>query len=335
MTDPRDAFVQLALARARAHEDIELALPHPGDLAIDVVPTDGATFCLTLHTLFVQTRDASPTARADALDRRLHAALAPATAPDAWSDAAPRLRTVLRAASSLGPDLRDFAARPALPGLVEAAVIDNEFALLYARAEHADGWGQDADGVVTRGRAQLHDVLFEPWDEAAGLWCAEHEYGSAQLLRGGALARLSARLGGPLVAAVPHAQLVLVGPTDPSTVARLARTADAEYGAGGRPVSPCLYAIEPAVELRVAADHPAFEALERARARLWCDEVSAAAHALGLDVQPAAIRGQDGRLHTAVRHTPAAILPEAEVTLHGPAPRGERVPGMWPPWRVS
>ena len=334
MNEPRSAFVGLALERARAHAAIELALPNPEDLAIDVVPRDGAPFCLTLHTLYVQTRDASPAARAEALDRRLEAALAPAAVPAAWAEAAPRLRTVLRAASSLGPDLRAWVARPALPGLIEAAVIDHDHAMLYVRAEHAREWKVDPAEVLDRGRAQADPLDWQPWDQGAGIWCCDDGYAGAQALCGGVLGEVSERLSGPLVAAAPHAHLLLVARRDVASVIRLARTADAEYGAGGRPISPCLYVGAPSAELRVAAEHPAFETLERSRVRLWIDEVSATAHARGDELELAAVRAEDGRLRTAVRHAALPALPEAEVTLGGAAPAGERLAGTWPPWRI-
>lgn len=334
MTEARSAFVQLALERARAHAGIELALPHPDDLAIDVVPRQGATFRLTLHTLFVSCQDRSPAARAEAVDRRLDAALTPAVVPAAWAAAAPRLRTVLRAASSLGPDLGGFVARPALPGLIEAAVIDHEHAVLFVRAEHARAWGREPSAVLDVGRQRGDPPNLQPWDEPAGLWCSDAGTDGAQLLRAEALTALQERLGGPIVVALPHAHLLLVARQDPTTTARLARTAGAEYDAAGGPVSPCLYAGTPLTELRVERAHPAFEALERARVQLWVDEVSATAAARGVELELAAARGDDGRLRTALRWQALDALPEAEVVLDGPAPSGERVPGTWPPWRV-
>jgi hypothetical protein len=334
VTSARAAFRALALERARAHPGVELALPHPDDLALDVVPTDGPAFRLSLHTLFARSRDASPEQRLRALDARIAAALSPAEVPPTWAEAAPRLRAVLRAASTLGPDLREHAARPCLPGLVLAAVIDHPHLVLHVSAAQARGWGQDRGAVVDAALGTTAALALEPWDEDAGLWCSDGLTAGAALLRPGAIAALEASLGGPVAVAIPGSDLLVVGPATPAGVGRLARTAAAEHGAAGQPVSPCLYSGTPLEPLRVAPEHPAFDALERARIQLWVDEVSSAAHARGVELELAAVRGEDGRLRTAVRSTGQTILPVAEITLDGPAPTGPEVPGLWPPWRA-
>jgi hypothetical protein len=324
VTEREQAFLELAIARARQHPGVDLALPE-ADLSVSIVPVEGDTFRLTLHTLFATTSDRSPDDRAAALDARLDAALTPMELPADWLEAQPRLRTVLRSASTFGATLGELVAMPVLPGLVEAAVLDHPHAVLHVNRQAAADWGRSPTDVLLAARAATPPVELEPWDADAGLYCSDQLSGGAWALH---------RSDAPdTVFAVPHAHLLIVGPNDPKSVARLAATASAEYDAGGRPVSPCVYAPGPVRELRVPPSHPAFDALERARIQLWVDEVAATAHDVGVELRLAAARGPDGRLRTAVEWTDAESLPEAEVTLGGPAPEGERVPWRWPPWR--
>ena len=357
MTDPRAAFAALALERARARADVQLALPSEDELCLELVPRAGGPLRLNLHALFVRCRDLSPEARLDAVDQHLEAAIAPLDAPRTWADALPLLRCVLRAPSALGHAPASLVARPVLPSVLLAAVIAHPRPLAMVTQAQADGWGLATDAVLGAALLATPEPRWEPWDEAAGLWCSDEGTAAASLLRPSVLRSAESLLGGPAVVAMPDRFLTILGPARPDSVARLARSAANEYAAAGGPLSPCLYtgapneplhlhpghpALEPlrldptpsALEpLRLAPGHPAFEALERARIQLWADEVHVAAGARSMELELSGVRGEDGRLRTAVGWIEGFALPEAELTIGGPAPAGEVVPGTWPPWR--
>ncbi len=347
MADPSPhPFLRLAWERARAHPDVELAVPLGEGLALDVVPRVGPPFRLQLDALHLETLDADPAERLRALDDLLTRACHPADRP-AWEEVAPRLRAIVRPGSTLlrGPQGPGVVARPLGHCLVEIVVDDHDGAATFVTLSSTEAWGLSEDGVRAAAycNAKLDPAALIAWDPTveARIWSIEpadgHPTGALCAGQWAALAR--SHLHGPPIVAAPHADLVLVaGGGDVSAVLRLAETAPREYEAGPKPVSPALYTLDDTglVPLRVATDHPAFEALEASRVRAWADEVAAQAAAFGVPVQGVGVRQPNGRLATGVRADgPVSLLPEAEVYVDVDPPRGGRVPGSWPPWRQA
>lgn len=345
MTDPRAAFLELARARALAHDGVDQAIARRDDLALDIAPHEGGAFALHLENLYLECRDSSPEERTAALDHRLDLALAPEPGPATWEDARPRLRSVLRGGGLLqvARGHSGLVARPVGPCLIEALVVDAPETMAYVTAADLEGWGVDGNDALDRGRAQLTCAIRkEPWDPRAPspIWSIDGPpgYTASLLLVPGWLDSLAGQVEGDPIVAVPHGDLLIVaGDANPAVVERLAKTANREYGSSAHALCPTLLTLHEGglFPLRVPPDHPAFSDLEHARVRLWADEVHAQAQEFGEPVEPAAAQRPDGRLLLAVRTTgPATRLPEADVYLDGEPPAGERVPGAWPPWRA-
>ena len=338
----RHPFLTLALERARAHADVELALPRDDGLALDVVPRQGPPFRLDLHGLHLETLDAGPEARAAALDRRLTLACRSRELPASWPAAAPALRVVLRTGALL-TNGADVVARPVGQCLVEALVLDAPESYSFVTARTLESWGVPAEEVFATARSNLDDSgSAVTWDPSApsALWSFEPAAGHApsRLLLPGWLEGFADRVTGRPVAAAPHASLLLVtGDAHPTTLARIARTAAREYASSPQPITPVLLrSTGPGLEpLRVDPHHPAFEQLEDSRVRAWAMDVSAQAEVWGEPVEPVGVRQEDGRLATGARaREGASRLPVAEVYLGVEAPEGPPVQGSWPPWRL-
>ena len=316
--DDLHPFLNLALQRAREHADVDLALPRAQGLGLDVVPRQGPPFRLLLDALHHETIDWSPAERIAAIDARLDAALRPAD-PWPWEEAQPRLTVLMRAASTLAnPDLVTW---PAGLGLRAGVAIDTDDAHLLVTGSRRDGWGKTTAELRALAAQNARRPELTPWDptQPEGVQCGLPD---------------GARLDGLSAFAIPHSGLLLVADrADPAALRRLARTATREYASGPRPISPAVYGadLEP---LRVAREHPAFEAIEQGRVRAWADEVAIQAESMGVAVTPVGVRQPDGRLALGVRADPSApALPEAEVYIDGGGPAGPGVPGTWPAWR--
>jgi len=316
--DELHPFLTLALQRARAHAGVDLALPRAEGLGLDVVPREGPPFRLLLDALHHETLDWSPAQRIAAIDARLDAALRPAD-PWPWEQARPRLTELVRAASTLANT--DLVTWPVGLGLRAGVAIDTDDAHILVTWSRLDGWGITAAGLRALAAQNARTPELTPWDptEPRGVQCGLPD---------------GARLDGLEAFAIPHSGLLLVADReDPASVGRLARTAAREYASGPRPVSPAVYGagLEP---LRVAREHPAFDAIEQGRVRAWADEVATQAESMGVAVTPVGVRQSDGRLALGVRADPSApALPEAEVYIDGEGPAGPAVPGTWPAWR--
>ncbi len=348
-------FLQQAARRAVARDDVELAVPDPQGLSLDVVPRDGATFRLGLSDLWVQCRDLPPEQRLEALDRRLEAALHPPAAPTDPAEARRALRSLLRPASAVSSGLGaddPLIWWPTLPCLVEALVCDLGESFAFVRASDLERWGLSPDRALRHARRNLGDEALAPWDPRAAPPLLELDgdgaWGPARLLEPGWLAGQRAAVGAPPVAAAPHAaQLLHTGHT-PAALSRLARSAEAEYLAAPRPISPALYeaAGDRPRPLQLPADHPAAEAVALGHLRLAADEYGAADEALArIDPAPRAdftVLREGGRVRSRVRWGQAGeLLPEAEevqladgriVPWSQVEPSLEPVQGTWPRW---
>lgn len=337
-----DPFLRLALERARAHPDVDLALPRDDGLAMDVVPQRGPPFRLDLHGLHLETLDVGPEARAAALDRRLTQACRPPGSISTWAEARARLLPLVRTGSFvLGPGA-ELLARPAGPCLLELVVLDGPDAYTFVPRQRLIQWGVAADEVFATARRNLtRPEAFVAWDPSAPspIWSFEPGDGhpTSRILMPGWLDSLAGRVDGGPVAALPHAGLLLVtGDGDPATLARVALTAAREFETSPQPLSPVLVrASSRGLEVaRVEPAHPAFAALEEARVRAWAMDVSAQAEDWGQAVEGVGVRQEDGRLATGARASGEATrLPEAEVYLGVTRPVGALVEGSWPPWR--
>ncbi len=202
--------------------------------------------------------------------------LAPASAPDSFELARPRLGVALRTEThGLGIGEVSMLRRPALPFLDEVALVNSPRAYLddtypirwgvtdeevfaAARANLAAG-GDDLEGASVLGRSVVHVP----------------DYGGgtiiSRLLLDGWLADFADRVGGHPVAFAPSNLMLLVCADEPALVKQLFQLAGEEYGRTARPLSPMAYTPDGHGRISVyepAPDHPAFHAAGKARRRL-------------------------------------------------------------------
>lgn len=161
----------------------------------------------------------------------------------------PLLRSTVYAAGAG----RAVASRPFLPFLVEAIGLDHEQTTQVLTMQTLDDWGVSLDAACS----QAHDVLahhmddrdVETWDPEASYPTfsidRDDSYESSRLLVPGFLASFRGRVRGNPIAIVPHRNLLVVsGDADPDAVRRLLDTAEREYRASPRSLSPDLYTVD-------------------------------------------------------------------------------------------
>jgi hypothetical protein len=205
--------------------------------------------------------------------------------PETWEDAAEMLLPVLRPATffqhGVGPDEpgKQPVRRPFLPFLSEAIAIDHESAMAYAIADNLETWGVDAERAHARALENLERVagegisLYDPtapyriWQVASG-----DAYESSRLLLPGWLASFRDRVEGRPLAAVPERSTLLVtGDGDPAAIERLVASADREFRAAPRSISPALYTVDDSgrvVPYELPAEHPLHARVREGRIHL-------------------------------------------------------------------
>ncbi|WP_433793844.1 hypothetical protein [Actinoplanes sp. CA-252034] len=132
--------------------------------------------------------------------------------PPVWSEAAPRLRPVLRGAAP-GAPLR----RPVLPFLSEFVVVDQPDTMTYVTAAQTTGWKTSADEIFATARANLTGAVLH--GTASGPVVVRfvddgNAYWTSHLLLPGWLPRLSGQVGGTPVAFAPERGTLLVTADD-------------------------------------------------------------------------------------------------------------------------
>lgn len=299
---PEEQFTSLVLALTRALPFVTSAEPHPHKaFTLSVGLTSGGEAAeLYLGNIFAETRELSPE------DRRtrvlgLLTALEPAD-PLAWDEARQALVPLLRSVGYVTAAGRAVANEPFAPFLVVALGIDRESTTQVVTEEALTDWGVSFETA----RDSARDVLMrhagpadiELWDRETGypIFAVGRDdgYQTSRLTLPGFLASFRDRVRGNPIAIVPHRTLMVVsGDADAAAVLRLLRTAEREYRASPRALSPDLYTVD--AEGRVTPwepplDHPHRALVHNNRLLLAVSEYSQQRERL---VEELAERGDD------------------------------------------
>lgn len=211
--------------------------------------------------------------------------LAPASAPEDFELARPRLGVALRPVThGLGESL---LRRPALPYLDEVALVNSPRA--YLDDTYPARWGVSDEEIFAAARANLA-ATGDDLDGASILGRAVMhvpDYGGgtliSRLLLDGWLAELGERVGGKPVAFIPSNLMLLVCADEPALVTQLFQLAGEEYGRTARPMSPMAYTTDAGGRVAVyepTPGHPAVNAAGKARRRLQVSVAERQRHAL-------------------------------------------------------
>jgi hypothetical protein len=229
-----------------------------GDEFSLVVGREEGTHSLFLRNIFVETRDRTPAERAAIIQRFISFVRRPAEDQDALSfrEARGRLVPLLRQVTMFhaidSEKLKVPVRRPFAPFLMECVGIDSEDSIGYVTEAQVEGWKVSADAVFQAAR-ETAAAAFRPGDvrpygteRGFALWHVgkDDSYESSRLLVPGWLAAFAPRVSGRPVAIVPSRSRVIVGGDGNESCLRvLAETAQREYTASPRSISPALYTV--------------------------------------------------------------------------------------------
>jgi hypothetical protein len=246
------AFLDKAEAILRALAPVESVRRPPGQGAL-AFTFAGKEQTLHFHHLFGELRDCSPEVRKERLEFFIGAVLAKEAEPDlSWSDARPHILPLIRAGTygaylteekELGPQP---IRRDVLPFLVEVLVVDRPASMALIASNTVERWAV-LEEVVRRAAYEnveaLRDTPLEPYlDRFGGISClpGTDDYATTRLLLPGWLA--SQRVAGRPLAVMPdRSTLFIAGDADPGAAGWLAETAQREWRATSRAISPVVY----------------------------------------------------------------------------------------------
>lgn len=275
--DPqRQAFAELFLAEAAKVATVRRIEQDAQDpFCLRVWTRDDREPSLAyLNGIFQETRELSPERRLAQLHRFMRVFSQPDQDPD-WDDLDGRLLPVLRTVGFASESKHVLISRPFLPFVHVFVVIDHQDSVAFVGQKQLDGWQKPASEVFESAMTTLTNYVsaadVEPYDTDASsalLHVAVHDdYEPSRLAAPGFLASFAGKVAGNPIAIIPdRARMLIGGDSDPQLVARLARSAEAEYRASARGISPAVYTVgaDGSVEpLHLASDHPAYLLVER------------------------------------------------------------------------
>ncbi len=271
VTDPEKQFRELVASLARSMEAFDTIEEREDELALDLsrADDDGPKVIAYLSNLFRETRDLGPAERAARIRFFLEGVAQPEDPDLSREEALSRVFAVVRSPSLFAsmPAGGAVVARRPLPCLFECVALDRGRTFSYVTEEQREGWGCSMDELFERARANVEETLehsIEPWDVAAPypMWhvSANDAYESSRVLAPSFLRAMKSHVTGSVVCAIPErSTLLVVGDASFDSVIRLAETAEREFMASTRGVSPALYGVGPGGEIVpyvVADDHP-------------------------------------------------------------------------------
>ncbi|WP_426755660.1 DUF1444 family protein [Myxococcus sp. Y35] len=277
-------------ALLRADPTVEKVVRRTGDYGLDISRA-GSNCTLYLDNLFADTRELPPEQRVQLIQRYLRALWQEPPDSLPWEQARELLLPVLRASTfsmSLHPQPepdRELVGRRTLPFLRELLVMDLTESAMFVQRRHLEKWGVTEDEAFDAAHAnlaRLPDEGVELYDEEHGpLWSVETRdtYETSRLLRPGFLASFAGRVEGRPIAILPERSMLLIGgDARPEMVARLTESAEREYAAASRCLTPAMYTVDDAGRV-VPYRHPGQDALANrvrlAHVRLALEEYSA------------------------------------------------------------
>ena len=273
----RAAFAELFLSEAAKLATVRLVEQDPDEpFCIRIWRSDvDEPWLAYLDNIFQETREFSPERRLAQIHRFLRIFT---ESPDdlSWHDAASgRLLPVVRAAGFAIDAPLKLIERPFLPFVRLFVAIDHADSLSFVSNRQLEDWQKSADEVFERAFDTLVSYVstsdVEPYDsDGSGSLlhvAVNDDYEPSRLAVPGFLASFAGRVPGNPIAIIPdRSRLLITGDGDPAAVGRLARSAEAEFRAAARPISPAVYttAADGSVQpLHLASDHPEYFQVER------------------------------------------------------------------------
>ncbi len=258
--EPREALMRQVETLVRMDPAVEKVTRRTADYGLDITRagSDGTFF---LDNLFADTRELAPEQRVEVIQRYLRSLWQ--ESPDAlpWEQAREQLLPVLRT-STFGKSLqaktetepeRELVGRRTLPFMSELLVLDLPESAMFVQRRHLEKWGVDEDAAFAAAHenlARLPDDGVELYDDEHGpLWTVDTNdtYETSRLLRPGFLASFAGRVEGRPIAILPERSTLLIGgDARPELVSRLIVSAEREYGAASRCLTPALYTVDDA-----------------------------------------------------------------------------------------
>ena len=304
---PEEHFRDEVVSIASQAPFIESAVADPEAYAVDLVYADGEQMKCFLGNLYAETRDVPPEERQLRVMHFLAVMADRPELPESWEDAAPMLMPVIRPATffnhGVGPEEhgKQPVRRSFAPFLCEAVAIDHESAMAYAIVDNLERWGVSAEEAFRTARenlARMADQGVEIYDPSAPyrMWhvSSGDAYESSRMLVPGWLAGFRDKVEGRPVAAIPErSTLLVVGDAEPAALERLQASADREFRAAPRSISPALYTVDDdgaVVPLRVPPGHPLEHRVHEGEVHLAAVEYGAQKRALDAELER---RGED------------------------------------------
>ncbi len=270
--EPREALMRQVEALLRADPTVEKVVRRTEDYGLDITRA-GSSCTFFLDNLFADTRELPPEQRVQLIQRYLRALWQESPDSLPWEQARELLLPVLRASTfgmSLQPQPapeRELVGRRTLPFLRELLVMDLSESAMFVQRRHLEKWGVDEAEAFAAAHANLSrlpDDGVELYDQEHGpLWTVETRdtYETSRLLRPGFLASFAGRVEGRPIAILPERSTLLIGgDARPELVARLAESAEREYAAASRCLTPAMYTVDDAGQV-VPYRHPGHDAL--------------------------------------------------------------------------
>jgi hypothetical protein len=282
---PRDRFAEQVLAELR-RIGVRHADYRPRQFAIVCDAGQDMFSWLFLAKPYVA-YEQNPADRKRLVREFVARSLAPASAPETFEQAKPRLSVALRPVSHGAGDTTPLLRRRALPYLDEVVMVHSP--RTYLDESCPARWNVAEEEIFAAARAGLATRV-DDLDGASILGRSvmhvpDYDGGSliSRMLLDGWLERFADRVGGRPVAFAPSNLMLLVCADEPALVAQLFQLAGEEYGRTARPMSPMGYTPDARGRISVyepPPGHPAFNAAAKAQRRLKVSVTERQRHAL-------------------------------------------------------
>lgn len=282
----RDRFAAQVRDQLRGVDGIVQAQYERDQFRITYRTAAGRTGIVNLDNVFHECQGVP----ADERRRRIADLLSIATAPEVPDDFAqvrPLLRPVLRHVTwgqGTADGAQALVSRAAMPFLAEMIVIDMPASMAYVSRDQLSVWGVSADDAFEAARGNMAAEAMKTLgaDRRDGPALVRftddgERYCASLPLVDGWMAGMGVRFGGQPVVFISRQDGLLFAtltdsPNSPDNgLPQLLKLAEEEFTAAVRPVSPVPYTIDDTgavVELHVAPEHPAAQALRRAQVLL-------------------------------------------------------------------
>lgn len=273
---PREAFANLFMAEAAnlaTVQRVEQDAQQPFCIRIWLDEAEEPMIAY-LDGIFQETRELAPEQRLAQIARFLR--IFEETREElSWDAASERLVPVVRVVGFANDSPFPLVTRPFLPFLRLFVAIDHEDSIAFVSEKNLQDWQKSASEVFERAFETLADHIsaadVEAYDADASSpilhIAANDSYEPSRLAAPGFLASFTGKVSGNPIAIIPdRSRMLITGDGDLQALARLARSAEAEFRAAARSISPAVYTVaaDGAVQpLHLAKDHPEHFLVER------------------------------------------------------------------------